>query len=85
MTAYIYTEKAEETARELMLDERKAGMIAMLGYKPLNPGITADAWIKKGYVSEIKLNDMCYGCKRLGHDCKGTECQTWTGCAYKTV
>lgn len=29
------------------------------------------------------LNRMCKNCARLGIDCKGTECQTWSGCVYK--
>lgn len=29
------------------------------------------------------LNPMCYDCKKLNNDCKGTECQVWTGCLCK--
>ena len=29
------------------------------------------------------LNTMCLDCKKLNNDCKGTECQVWTGCIYK--
>lgn len=29
------------------------------------------------------LNSMCSNCVKLGNDCKGTTCQTWTGCVYK--
>lgn len=29
------------------------------------------------------MNSMCRDCARLGIDCKGTECQTWSGCVYK--
>lgn len=29
------------------------------------------------------LNTMCLDCKKLNNDCKGTECQTWSGCIYK--
>lgn len=29
------------------------------------------------------MNNMCKNCARLGIDCKGTECQTWSGCVYK--
>lgn len=29
------------------------------------------------------MNSMCRNCARLGIDCKGTECQTWSGCVYK--
>lgn len=52
---YIYTEKAEKLAKELGLEERKAGTIAMLGNKPLEGGDTAEAWKKKGYVVENKV------------------------------
>lgn len=27
-----------------------------------------------------KLNPICTDCKKLGKDCNGTTCQTWTGC-----
>lgn len=30
-------------------------------------------------------NPMCLDCARLSHGCRGTTCQTWTGCAMKTV
>ena len=30
-----------------------------------------------------KLNNMCETCARLGKDCEGTTCQTWTGCVYR--
>lgn len=29
------------------------------------------------------MNIMCKNCARLEIDCKGTECQTWSGCVYK--
>lgn len=29
------------------------------------------------------INSMCKNCARLGIDCNGTECQTWSGCIYK--
>ena len=32
-----------------------------------------------------KLNRMCSNCLKLGNDCKGTTCQTWTGCVFKAV
>lgn len=53
MKKYVYTEKAEKRAKELGLEERKAGTVAMFGYKPLQGGIIAEAWKKKGYVEEI--------------------------------
>lgn len=28
------------------------------------------------------LNSMCSTCAKLGSGCKGTTCQTWTGCVY---
>lgn len=30
-----------------------------------------------------KLNNMCETCAKLGKDCNGTTCQTWTGCVYR--
>lgn len=48
---YIYTEKGEKRAKELGLEERKAGTTAMLGHEPLQDGITAQAWKEKGYVA----------------------------------
>lgn len=30
-----------------------------------------------------KLNRMCANCLNLGNGCKGTTCQTWTGCVFK--
>lgn len=53
MKKYVYTEKAEKRAKELGLEERKAGAVAMLGGKPLESGITATKWKKRGYVVEI--------------------------------
>lgn len=35
------------------------------------------------YAKLEQLNTMCLTCKKLGTDCKGTTCQTWTGCAMK--
>lgn len=49
---FVYTEKAEQRAKELGLEERKAGTTAMYGVKPLRDGDTARAWKKKGYVKE---------------------------------
>lgn len=79
---YVYTEKGEERARELGLEERKAGTVAMFGHEPLKGGQIAEAWKKKGYV--IELNPICFDCKKCGNSCKGTTCQAWTGCAIKT-
>lgn len=53
MKKYVYTKKAESRAKELGLEERKAGAPAMFGRKPLQGGPTAEAWKKKGYVVEI--------------------------------
>lgn len=52
MKKYIYTEKAEKRAKNLGLEERKAGAVAMLGHQPLTDGETARAWKKKGYIEE---------------------------------
>ena len=32
-----------------------------------------------------KLNHMCSNCLKLGKECKGTTCQTWTGCVFKVA
>lgn len=32
-----------------------------------------------------KLNRMCADCLKLGSGCKGTTCQTWTGCVFKAT
>ncbi len=31
----------------------------------------------------MAVNSMCVSCGKYGKDCKGTECQTWTGCVMK--
>ena len=53
MAKYVYTEKGEKRAKELGLEERKAGTVAMLGHKQLEGGVIAIAWKKKGYVVEV--------------------------------
>lgn len=53
MKKYVYTEKAEARAKEFGLEERKAGTLAMFGGRPLQGGMIAEAWKKKGYVVEI--------------------------------
>ena len=52
---YVYTDKAEARARELGLDERRAGDKAMLGNRPLDdaPRDIREAWIARGYVEEV--------------------------------
>lgn len=50
---YVYTEKAEKRAKELGLEERKAGSVAMLGHEPLQCGVIAEAWKKKGYIIAV--------------------------------
>lgn len=52
MKKYYYTDKAEKRAKELGLEERKAGTVAMFGHMPLQDGMTAEAWKKKGYIVE---------------------------------
>ncbi len=52
MKKYVFTEKAEKRAKELGLEERKAGAVAMFGGKPLDGGVIATAWKKRGYVIE---------------------------------
>ena len=80
---YVYTKKGEERARQLGLEARKAGTVAMFGKEPLKGGQIAKAWEKKGYIME--LNSMCFNCTRCGNGCNGTICQAWTGCAMKTI
>ena len=53
---YIYTKKAEKKAKELGLEPRKAGTVAMYGSVPLS-GMIGKAWEKKGYVYEVKQSD----------------------------
>jgi hypothetical protein len=48
---YVYTEKGEEIARRLNLEERKAGTQALAGGEPLRGGPTAQEWLKRGYVA----------------------------------
>lgn len=31
------------------------------------------------------LNTICFDCLERGKSCKGTTCQTWTGCIYRKV
>lgn len=50
---YVYTKKGEKIAKELGLDERKAGTVAMFGGKILKSGLTAKAWKEKGYIIEL--------------------------------
>lgn len=56
MRKYVYTKKGEERARELGLEERKAGAVAMFGHDPLESGETATAWIESGYIEEIETS-----------------------------
>ena len=32
-----------------------------------------------------KMNRMCADCLKLGKECNGTTCQTWTGCVYRVT
>ncbi|MFQ9515305.1 MAG: hypothetical protein ACLRZ9_05705 [Eubacterium sp.] len=64
MTRYIYTEKAEKRAKELGLEERKAGTVAMFGGHPLQDGPIAMVWEKHGFVVEANF-------KKLGELHKG--------------
>ena len=50
---YIYTKKGEARARELGLEERKAGTEAMYGGEPVY-GNVAKAWLEKGYIAEVE-------------------------------
>lgn len=53
-TRYIFTEKAEQLARDNNLPEyRKAGTAASFAYQPLEKSeITARAWKEAGYIEE---------------------------------
>ena len=48
---YVYTQKAEERAKELGLEPRITGTTAMCGHKPVD-GMIAQAWLAKGYIVE---------------------------------
>jgi len=53
-TKYVYTEKAEQIARDNNLQEyRKAGTAASFAYQPLEESpITARAWLEAGIIEE---------------------------------
>ena len=55
-TNYVYTEKAEQIARENNLPEyRKAGTAASFAYQPLeNSEVTARAWLEAGIVEKVE-------------------------------
>lgn len=48
-----------------------------------------NAWLDQDEPSDkslrryMELNRMCLNCRKLDVDCKGTACQTWTGCVFK--
>ncbi len=49
---YLYTAHAERFASaRSYLEPRPAGTIACFGGQPLQHGITANAWMKAGYVT----------------------------------
>lgn len=50
MAEYVYTLKAERRAAEKGLKPRKAGSPAYFAGKPLKGGITAQDWLRKGYI-----------------------------------
>ena len=54
MTKYVYTEKGEAKAKEYGVEPRKAGDVAMFGYEPLEEGMVANAWLKKGYIKKVE-------------------------------
>lgn len=50
---YVYTSLAESyAAARHHLEPRPAGTIACFANQPLQPGPTARAWLKAGYVKE---------------------------------
>lgn len=55
---YIWTKKAEDDARAKGLEPRRAGTAAYLGYEPLQPGEVANAWIAKGYVTPLTIEQQ---------------------------
>lgn len=46
---YVWTKKAEEVAKEMGLEPRKAGDTAKCGKDPLS-GQIAQTWLKNGYI-----------------------------------
>ena len=55
MKKYVWTKKTEDKARKLGLEERKEGNQAMVGYDKLLGGLTATAWLEKGYVEVLDV------------------------------
>ena len=55
MKTYVYTKKAEVHARKLQLEERKEGVLAMYGKKPVYfYGSISAAWLDMGYIKEAE-------------------------------
>ena len=54
---YVYTSKGEAHARELGLEERREGAVAMFGNAPVT-GQVAKAWLEKGYIREANDVDV---------------------------
>lgn len=53
-TNYVFTDKAEQTAKALNLDERKSGTAAHCGYEIMeNFGPTKTAWLDSGYIKYV--------------------------------
>lgn len=79
---YAWTEKAESRAREIGLEERKAGQPATCGYKEVG-GQIAQAWLKSGYIEKvaaesgrmdkINFNELCkdFNERKPRGQCKG--------------
>jgi len=57
MVEYKWTKKAETRARELGLDDRKAGMSAHYAGKDGVGGMIAAAWIEAGLIEEVSDAD----------------------------
>lgn len=49
---FIYTNKAEQRAKDMNLEPRTAGTIACFGGKPLRSGVVANAWLRLGYITK---------------------------------
>lgn len=75
------------TRMNATVEEAKAYYIG----KTFNIGVVSDDLQKCVGIDVLEddsnqhINSMCDNCSRIGNDCNGTTCQTWTGCIYKTV
>lgn len=54
---FVYTKKAEELGRKYNTEPRTAGTIACFAGEVLLEGITADDWMRRGYIERRKSLD----------------------------